>query len=406
MERLFEGVAMRPGHDKWEQAVSRQEKLYARQGDLRTDFSRDYNRILHSTAYRRLKHKTQVFFATQNDHICTRIEHVNHVHAVSQTIAEHLGLNPELTGAIAMGHDLGHAPFGHSGEKFIAAIARRDLGETFWHERNSLHFIDDIETLEGPSGVHFNLNLTYAVRDGIVCHCGEVDENAIVPRDEPTPLESLTQANQFAPFTWEGCVVKLADKIAYLGRDIEDAIRLKILNLDELRKLWNISRRHGETSIRHINSSLLMQVFINDLCRHSSPEKGLVLSGTNLELMSSLKQFNYHNIYNHERLKYFGDYAELIIRTIYERLASLHGPNALERVKGMRETCPQLADTFYEWLVKYGYPSLRRLIPLKYHADRLYNPEDESDYRRAILDYISGMTDSFAIRVFNEIISF
>ncbi|MEI6609076.1 MAG: HD domain-containing protein, partial [Deltaproteobacteria bacterium] len=233
----FSKQAMTGLHPNFETAINRLSALYSRQDDIRSPFARDYNRILHSTAYRRLKHKTQVFFATTNDHICTRIEHVNHVTAVSNTIATYLDLNTELTNAISLGHDLGHAPFGHAGETILKEIVKKETGDYFWHEKNSLRFVDDCETLEDPEGNHRNLNLTYAVRDGIISHCGEVDENGLLPRSEAVPLQIIQQPNQYRPYTWEGCVVKISDKIAYLGRDIEDALALKILLPSDIRKL-------------------------------------------------------------------------------------------------------------------------------------------------------------------------
>ncbi|NLM97596.1 MAG: HD domain-containing protein [Halanaerobiaceae bacterium] len=118
----FSKVAAVKGNDQWDIFVKRQSDIYQRLDDIRSDFWRDYNRILHCTAYRRLKHKTQVFFATRNDHICTRIEHVNHVASVSATLCKKLSLNVELAVAIATGHDLGHAPFGHEGEKILREI--------------------------------------------------------------------------------------------------------------------------------------------------------------------------------------------------------------------------------------------------------------------------------------------
>ena len=140
--------------------------------DIRPVFQRDRDRILHCKSFRRLKHKTQVFFNIDNDHICTRMEHVQHVESVSCTIAKYLGLNTDLTRAIAMGHDLGHAPFGHEGEVELTKI-RKELGmDAFWHERNSLRIIEDIELLEDNNKNYQNLNLTYAVRDGIISHCG------------------------------------------------------------------------------------------------------------------------------------------------------------------------------------------------------------------------------------------
>ena len=137
MEKAFASVRMDEHHRNWQIAISRKGSLYRREGDFRTEFGRDYTRILHSTAYSRLKHKTQVFFTTKNDHICTRIEHVNHVASVSGTIGRYLGLNTELISAIANGHDLGHAPFGHLGERVLSRISQAELGETFWHERQA-----------------------------------------------------------------------------------------------------------------------------------------------------------------------------------------------------------------------------------------------------------------------------
>ncbi|MCL2412843.1 MAG: HD domain-containing protein, partial [Bacteroidales bacterium] len=189
--KKFEKVAIKEGNPKWKESIARQIPIESKPGEIRTDFTRDYNRILHCTAYRRLKHKTQVFFSPKDDTICTRIEHVNHVTAVSYTISENLGLNTELTNAIAIGHDLGHAPFGHSGERILKKIVDKELHETFWHERNSLRVIDKIELLENASAKFLNLNLTYAVRDGIVSHCGEVDERSIVPRNENIDLYEI-----------------------------------------------------------------------------------------------------------------------------------------------------------------------------------------------------------------------
>ena len=217
MYKKFSNVAMKEDKN-CEIATVRQRELYSRNNDVRTEFGRDYTRILHCLAYRRLKHKTQVFFNTQNDHICTRMEHVSHVESVSYIIAKSLGLNYELTKSIAMGHDLGHAPFGHEGENVIKRIVKDNLGESFWHEKNGLRVVDKLELLQDNKGVLTNLNLTYAVRDGIICHCGEVDENGILPRKENIDLNTIRTPGEVQPFTWEGCVVKISDKIAYLGR--------------------------------------------------------------------------------------------------------------------------------------------------------------------------------------------
>ena len=210
--RPFKKHALKESHKKWKVAVKREDELYHRSDDIRTPFARDYNRILHCTAYRRLKNKTQVFFATSNDHVCTRIEHVNHVAAISHTICHSLGLNTELANAIALGHDLGHPPFGHTGERCLGGLAKDNLDFDFWHEKNSLHFVDNYETLEDPSGAHRNLNLTYAVRDGIVSHCGEIDENGIKPRKKNINLKDIEQATQYQPCNSFLCDAKIVVK--------------------------------------------------------------------------------------------------------------------------------------------------------------------------------------------------
>lgn len=227
----FSKVAANENNPKWENMIKRENILYGTK-DIRSPFERDFNRILHTNAYNRLKHKTQVFFSPENDHICTRIEHVNYVESISYTISNFLGLNSELTRAIACGHDVGHGPFGHVGEKIISEISKRDINENFWHEKNGLNILDNIEILENYETEKENLNLTYAVRDGIISHCGEVDENSLKPRDEAIALNEYKYPNEYSPYTWEGCIVKISDKISYLGRDIDDAIEEKIL-LDE-----------------------------------------------------------------------------------------------------------------------------------------------------------------------------
>lgn len=408
MERgLFQSVSTQEGNPKWRQSISRSKPIYKKTDDIRSEFARDYTRILHSTAYRRLKHKTQVFFATRNDHICTRMEHVNHVASVSYTIAKYLGLNTELTNAIAIGHDLGHAPFGHAGEEFLRKIITRETGKTFWHERNSLRFVDQCETLPDSKGIERNLNLTYAVRDGIVCHCGEVDETSIFPREEAFDLNTVKESNQCAPYTWEGCVVKIADKISYLGRDIEDARILKVLTISEIKELVRIGRKFGNIRVDEINNTLLMHNFIIDLCSHSSPEKGIAFSPNYLELIDTLKQFNYDYIYKHERLTNYQRYAALIVESIYHTLLNMYkGQETLTQLKRYQETYPVLVQTFYSWLYKYSNTKRRASDRNKYQNETLYNLEDKKDYIQAIIDYISGMTDSFAIRIFQEITTF
>lgn len=394
---------------KWELCIQREERIYPRKGNLRSEFYRDYTRLLHSMAYRRLKHKTQVFFATGNDHVCTRMEHVNHVTSVSYIIAQKLGLNVELTGAIAIGHDLGHAPFGHQGETILEKISQQNLGEKFWHEKNSLNFVSNIETLPDPYGYKRNLNLTYGVKDGIISHCGEVDEKAVFPRDDLVDLDSISEPSQHAPFTWEGCVVKISDKVAYLGRDIEDAITLGILKISDLRCLKNIIRRelNIDAPMREINNTVLMNDFIVDLCKHSCPEKGIVFSSKYFKLISAVKKFNYEKIYYHDRINCFKRYAELIIESIFETLIGCFDYEfTLDRLAKHKKYCPSLNDTFPNWLIKYTDIDHIEKEKFKCRNKTIYKIASKKEYIKSVLDYISGMTDSYALRIFNELISF
>lgn len=400
---LFVGDAARNDDPN---VIGRATELYQREDDIRTEFGRDYTRILHSLAYRRLKHKTQVFFAPLDDHLCTRIEHVNHVESVSFTIAKFMGLNTELTKAISAGHDLGHAPFGHLGENILKKIAK-DNGFTFWHERNGLHFVDDIELLEDDHRDFCNLNLTYAVRDGIISHCGEVDQNGLKPRSEHIDLSEYRTVNQFAPFTWEGCIVKIADKISYLGRDIEDALSLKLINTADTIDLIRLSKKHFGLKGEEVNTTVLMHKFILDLCRSSSPEKGLALSEPAFEFMREVKTFNYDRIYKHPRLQGYREYAEVIINRLYNVLLQTYkGLETVDELKKAKEQFPKIFEPFSIWISKYW--DLTDRTETRHLKNRvIYRVADgEQQYKAAILDYIAGMTDRYAIRMFNEIVSF
>lgn len=414
-EYSFESVSANPINPKWEHCIHREIGLYDRKNDIRSEFIRDYNRILHCNAYRRLKHKTQVFFATSNDHICTRLEHVNHVSSVSYTISKYLGLNTELTTAIATGHDLGHAPFGHVGEQILKKLLDKETKDTFWHEGNSLRFVDRYETLPDPNGFEQNLNLTYAVRDGIVCHCGEVDEKALIPREQYMDLYDIKDAGKISPYTWEGCVVKISDKISYLGRDIEDAVDLRILNKTQLEQLSSIAEKKLNLDLEYVlSNTVVMHEFIMDLCRESTPNKGIRLSSKYFDFMNALKEFNYANIYGHERLKTYSKYAGLILQSIFDVLKGLYSSDSiLEPLLENREFYPTLITYFIDWLLKYSdlrektdLPEQYKEKTKKYKNNIVYHLGDKQDYIRAIADYISGMTDSFAIKVFQELTGF
>ncbi|MDP4185316.1 MAG: HD domain-containing protein [Bacteroidota bacterium] len=408
-ERKFQSVSATPMNPNWDKLVKREHNIYTRPDDIRSDFERDYTRILHSNGYRRLKTKTQVFFATKNDHICTRIEHVNHVASISTTIAKYLGLNEELVSAIALGHDVGHAPFGHHGETIIKELIADEIkGGSFWHEKNSLFFLDQIETLKDSEGYEKNLDLTYAVRDGIISHCGEVNENAIFPRKENIDLYQIEKPNQYQPYTWEGCIVKISDKIAYLGRDIEDAISFKILNFKNYKELKSILQKHlNDSRIREINNGNLIHGFITDLLQNSSPENGIRLSPNYLGLMNDVKRFNYSVIYNYWRIEEFKNFATTVIHTIFRTLMRYYELQDYERnISRSRSNFPVLSTFFEEWLIKYSNIDLSKRKNRKLKNEVIYDLNNRDEYVKCCLHFISGMTDSFAEKVYHEIISF
>lgn len=429
MQNKFEHEKCCPENSKWQQATKREIELYARNNSIRSEFERDYTRLLHSQAFSRLKHKTQVFYSPHNDHICTRMEHVLHVASVATTIAKYLGLNEQLTQAAAIGHDIGHAPFGHHGEDCINRLLDQKEGlnapKKFWHERNSLFFADYIETLSDPNGVTQPLNLTYAVRDALICHCGEVDQQGIRPRDEAIDLYSIKRPGIVQPYTWEGCVVKIADKIAYLGRDIQDAFTYGIINnMTAYRQMREIvcstlgfekKGVHALRSGRAVNPSVLINDMIMDLCQQSSPEKGLCFSDEYFKFLQEIKKFNFAFIYDHWKLKEFSIYAENIIQTIYRLLMKTHPYVKTGKVYIALKRYPNLRESFEEWLIKYTvympynkatnkFENIKR--GKKWNTPTVFDLNDEESYKKCVLEYISGMTDQYAIKVYEEIISF
>ena len=389
MEGKFKEYSATPNNPNWEKIIKREKEIYKRGNDMRSEFERDYTRILHCNAYSRLKHKTQVFFSPEHDHVCTRIEHVMHVESVSYTIAKYFGLNTELTKAIATGHDIGHSPFGHAGERILSEISQKEIGENFWHERNGMEYVDKIELLQDMNQNWQNLNLTYAVRDGIISHCGEIDENCLRPREEYINLYDYEYPNQYAPYTWEGCVVKIADKISYLGRDIEDAITLGILD-EKLEELYKILKQKEV-----INNTVIINHLIGDLCENSSPEKGLCFSEGTFKMLKEIKEFNYKYIYKAERLKPSARYFNIIINEIYSTIKNNYG-------KKDKSVNPEVIESFEKWLSNYW--NLKRNDTNK--NDVIFDMKNERDFCKAIIYYISGMTDNFAIETYNKIVGF
>lgn len=258
--------------------------------------------------------------------------------------------------------------------------------------------VDYIELLEDRNGKKKNLDLTYAVRDGIISHCGEIDENSLYPRTEAIDLEKEYQyPNQYSPYTWEGCVVKISDKISYIGRDIEDAIKLGFISKD-LKELEEILGRE-------VNNSIIINTLVRDVCENSSLENGIRLSKESIDLMDTIKDYNYKNIYLSQRMKPSNEFFRIVINQIYETLkATYKGEESYKEINKLARYCPNLANGFIGFIENYWNISDRN--ELKLDNKILYNINNKSDYLKAIITYISGMTDKFAIDMYNEIIRF
>ena len=341
--------------------------------DIRGAYYRDTTAIIHSSPFRRLKHKTQVFFAPSNDHICTRMEHVLHVASIASTICRPLGLDTELAWAIGVGHDLGHTPFGHVGERIIDSMRREKGLGRFDHEVNSLRVADFLS--DNGKG----LNLTYAVRDGIVCHNGESLSHRIKPTFRIRDLDSITVREGLIPATFEGAVVRFSDSIAYLGRDYEDAYRLGILKGKPLPGI--VTERLGS------NNSEIINTLVNDIIASASQEEGIGFSDPVFEAVKAFSEYNYSNIYRSSILNGYNRYFSRLIKLIDDYLEELYSQYALDESGYIAER-NMLAAGFYNHIVDM-YPK--------------YIQKEGSD-RMMIIDYIAGMTDNFCLDCANEIL--
>lgn len=350
-----------------------QARATKRTDDVRGTYYRDTTAIIHSSPFRRLKHKTQVFFAPSNDHICTRIEHVLHVASIATAICNGLGLDSSLAWAIGMGHDLGHAPFGHTGESIISALRTERGLSKFEHEVNSLRVVDFLAN-DGAG-----LNLTYAVRDGIVSHCGESFNRAMTPVFKIKNLDRITTRTGLVPATWEGVVVRFSDSIAYLGRDWEDACRLGIVKESDLPE--SIRRVLGAKNGEIINT------LVNSVIDNSSPEKGITFSDNVFEAVEAMISFNYSNIYKSDFLKGYYDYFRRLIRMIYDYLCELFVKSGFDKASYAKEN-NMLAIGFGKYACEMAGPLLKH----------------DGGYENLIFDYISGMSDNFCIDCANAIL--
>ena len=296
---------------------------------FRTDFQRDRDRIIHSKAFRRLMHKTQVFLSPEGDHFRTRLTHTLEVAQISRTVARGLGLNEDLTEAIALGHDLGHTPFGHIGEAVLNEIHPGG----FRHNIQSQRVVD---LLEGNNGLNGRgLNLTYEVRDGIRNHSGSD-----------------------IPFTLEGQVVRICDRVAYINHDIDDAIRSGVISLDDLPKecLKVLGKTHGTR----------VDTLVSDLIHESDGKPTVLQSDECREAMGELRQYMFSNVYHSDKVKRSEDLARVteVVTTLYRYY--------LEHPDELPEDMLKLAD-------EYG------------------NAE-------TVKDFVACMTDHYAMELYDTIV--
>jgi len=297
--------------------------IYVEPCPLRTEFQRDRDRIIHSKAFRRLKHKTQVFLSPEGDHYRTRLTHTLEVSQIARTVARALRLNEDLVEAISLGHDLGHTPFGHEGEKVLSKI----LGRPFEHNEQSLRVVDKLEN-DGAG-----LNLTYEVRDGILQH-----------------------KISGKPATLEGKIVSYADRIAYVNHDIDDGIRAGILKeVDLPRDVVNVL---GNKKGDRINS------LVQNLVKTSYDKPYVKLDDEYENALKTLRTFMFTTLYQDKEAKQEEKKADRLIEFLFDYFMSGVGK----------------MPAFYEKIAK------------------------EEGREIAVCDYVAGMSDRYAIKLFNELI--
>jgi dGTPase len=294
------------------EAVRRENEPEIAEGH-RENFSIDADRILHSLAYSRYIDKTQVFYLIRNDHITHRVLHVQLVSKIGRTIGRLLRLNEDLIEAIALGHDIGHTPFGHDGERFLSDLSKKYGLGNFLHNVQGVRFLELIE----KKGAGWNLSLQ--VLDGILCHNGEVHNVALYPDKgkDFTRLEEeikkVTENPEFPiwPMTLEGCVVRMADTISYIGRDIEDAIRLGLIKRNEIP--LDCRDRLGETN------GTIVYTLVEDVIAESLEKPYVSFSPEVAEALKKLKDFNQEFIYTDPKAKSQTNKLQLMFGLLFEK---------------------------------------------------------------------------------------
>ncbi len=371
---LFEKLAdlNKNEHDRLSPLATRSNQAIRRYKEPRTgyrqQFAVDADRILHSRAYTRYIDKTQVFCLVKNDHITHRVLHVQLVSRIARTIGRFLYLNEDLIEAIALGHDIGHPPFGHDGEYFLSTICQQHGLPPFQHNVQSVRFLDRLEK-KGRGW-----NLTVQTLDGILCHDGEVHSTGLRPEaelsfetfDKKMAAKEADPKFSCIPGTLEGCVVRLADTIAYIGRDIEDAITLGIIKRTDIPEACsNILGQSNGTIVYTLVTDLISNSRVPS--PHESPDNAeICFSERCSEALRQLKSFNYKNIY----------------------LA----PETKKNFTRIGECYQQLFDYYLTQLKKGREPG-------KSGADLMQDiglhHEEEQQPEIMVRDFIAGMTDDF-----------
>lgn len=337
--------------------------------DPRPPFFHDIDRILYSRAYSRYIDKTQVFYLVENDHITHRVLHVQLVSKIARTIGYFLNLNLDLIEAISLGHDVGHSPFGHNGETIISDFCKKHGCGIFEHNVQGFRLFHELEN-EGKGN-----NLSVQVLDGIICHNGEIVNNQYTFNPRKTPEQLLdeygktlvdsTVSKEMKPMTLEGCVMRISDVIAYVGRDIEDAIILNLINRKDL-------PAEAVSVLGNQNREIVNSLII-DLVNHSFGQDHLSFSKDVFEALNKLKEWNYRNIYQSPK-KMVQDSK---IRNMFDVVL---------------ETCLEDLETGQAKTPIRNY--LKEMAPAY---------RESTSNARIVADYVSGMTDNYLFNTFKEL---
>ncbi len=333
----------------------------------RQNYAVDSDRILHSLAYTRYIDKTQVFYLVHNDHITHRVLHVQLVSKISRTIGRFLGLNEDLMEAVALGHDIGHCPFGHDGEAHLSDLCEAHGIGPYHHNVQSVRFLENIER-KGKG-----LNLTLQVLDGILCHDGEIHIRTLKPEpkagfhtiEQEMAQKTAHPETTLTPMTLEGCVVRMADTISYIGRDIEDAIRLNLLDRRELPQ--NAVQCLGST-----NGTIVYNL-VTDMITQSTGKPFVTFSPKVSGALAELRDFNLQHIYLNPMIK----------------------PHA-EKIKPLFEL---LFKSYFKALQKRNEDSI---IFSQYLDDMSERYRQSFSPAEIVRDFIAGMTDDFFLNQLPE----